>query len=44
LPGALTALAAIALALFYALPFSITLELRVGPGYFTAATETPRVN
>jgi hypothetical protein len=36
--------AAIALVLFYALPFSITHELRVGPGYFTAATETPRVN
>ena len=36
--------AAIALVLFHALPLSITHELRVGPGYFTAATETLRVN
>ena len=31
-----TAHAAIALILFYALPFSVTHGLRVGPGYFTA--------
>jgi hypothetical protein len=30
--------------LFHALPFSITHELRVGPGYFTAAMEILRVN
>jgi len=31
--------AVISLVLFYALPLSITHELRVGPGYYTAATE-----
>jgi hypothetical protein len=36
--------AAIALVLFYSLPVSITHELRVGPGFFTAATETRHVN
>ena len=36
--------AAIGLVLYHALPFSLTHELHVGPGYFTAATETPHVN
>ena len=36
--------AVIAMVLFQALPLSITHGLRVGPGYFTAATESPHVN
>jgi membrane protease YdiL (CAAX protease family) len=35
--------AAISLTLFYALPLSLTHELRVGPGYYMAATEPVHV-
>jgi hypothetical protein len=31
--------AAISIALFYALPLSLTHELRVGPGYYMAGTK-----